>query len=125
VRTATQAAWKTPRFDGVSGSTAVTLTANRTAAAAPIPAPCSSSPSASSSTTQASHCSAQAASCAVVAASPSRGRRKTTSPERTRVSAARAAESQPETRCERDGRPERSSAGATSTMQSTAKGAIA
>src|SRR6478672_5021155 len=47
-RTATQAAWKTPRFDGVAGSTAVTLTANSTAAAAPTPAR-SSSPSATSS----------------------------------------------------------------------------
>ena len=49
VSTATQAAWKMPRFDGVAGSTAVTLTANSTAAAAPRPARWSS-PSATSST---------------------------------------------------------------------------
>ena len=36
--TAAHAAWKTPRFAGVAGSTAVMLTANSTAAAAPIPA---------------------------------------------------------------------------------------
>ena len=37
VRTLIVASWKTPMFDGVAGITAVTLTANRTAAAAPIP----------------------------------------------------------------------------------------
>ena len=37
-RTATQAAWKTPMFEGVAGITAVTFTANSTAAAAPSPA---------------------------------------------------------------------------------------
>ena len=37
-RTLITASWKTPMFDGVAGTTAVTLTANRTAAAAPIPA---------------------------------------------------------------------------------------
>ena len=37
-RTLITASWKTPMFEGVAGTTAVTLTAKRTAAAAPIPA---------------------------------------------------------------------------------------
>ena len=44
------AAWNTPTFDGVTGSTALTLTANSTAAAAPRSAPRWSSPSATIST---------------------------------------------------------------------------
>ena len=52
-------------FEGVAGIAAVTLTANRTAAAAPIPIAGSwSSPSAVNSAKQASSCSPQAASWA-------------------------------------------------------------
>ena len=60
-----------------------------------------------------------------MATTPSFGRRKTARPERTCVSAERAAATQPWTRCERDVRPERISAGATSTQHSTANGATA
>jgi hypothetical protein len=37
VKTLITASWNTPTLEGVAGTTAVTLTANRTAAAAPIP----------------------------------------------------------------------------------------
>ena len=64
-------------FDGVAGTTAVTLTANRTAAAAPIPA-WPSRPSAASSAQQAASWIAQAPSWAAAATSPGadRGRRR-------------------------------------------------
>ena len=69
-------------FDGVAGTTAVTLTAKRTAAAAPIPA-WPSRPSAKSSAQQAASWIAQALSWAAAAAMPRRGSRKTASPART------------------------------------------
>ena len=76
-------------FDGVAGTTAVTLTANRTAAAAPIPTPCM--PSASNRTAQAESWTPHAPSWAAVASDPYRGSRNTLSPLRTRSSAARIA----------------------------------
>ena len=65
------------------------LTANRTAAAAPMPAPCLSSPSATSSTQHDRHCSAHADSWATAAIAPRRGRRNTIRPARTRAIASR------------------------------------
>ena len=58
-RTLITASWKMPMFEGVAGTTAVTLTANRTAAAAPIPT-WVSSPSAANRAQQESSCSNQA-----------------------------------------------------------------
>ena len=75
-----------PMFDGVTGTTAVTLTAKRTAAAAPIPAR-SSRPRAASSAQQAPSWIAQAPSCAAEARMPCRGSRKTVRPARTWISA--------------------------------------
>ena len=73
-------------FDGVAGTTAVTLTAKRTAAAAPMPAR-PSRPSAKRSAQQAASWIAQAPSWAALAAMPRRGSRKTARPARTWISA--------------------------------------
>ena len=109
-----------PMFEGVAGTTAVTLTANRTAAAAPMPT-WVSRPSAANSAQQESSCSNQAPSWATAATEPRRGSRKTTSPVRTCFRALRI-EARPGPT-----RPSplvRTSDGASSTATSSSSGAI-
>ena len=85
--TVAHAAWKTPRFAGVAGSTAVMLTANRTAAAAPTrPGGRGRARSAACSRTATA---APTRRAAPVAIAPSCGCRNTRSPARTRVIARR------------------------------------
>ena len=79
-----------PMFDGVAGTTAVTLTAKRQAAAAPI-ATWWSRPSAANRAQQESSWRNQAKSCAPAANEPLRGSRNTVRPLRACWSAPRTA----------------------------------
>ena len=87
--TAAHAAWNTPRFAGVAGSTAVTLTANSTAAAAPKPVwwlePERDQQQVAGRALQPPRRQLRRRS----RSTPSRGLRNTVSPSRTRVSAPR------------------------------------